>query len=349
MTQKVFCIGFPKTGTSSLASALATLGYNVCRRLPMLQSALPNVDLIGELKNKDYSKILAATKDFDAFCDNPWLLLYKEIEKQHPNCKFILTVREEKKWLKSTLQYFGNSTSEMREIIFEKPSPIGNEELYLIKYKQHNSEVKEYFKGKPSKLLVLDINGENKFEKLTIFLGMDKKSIPYPFENKTPQSTFIKRKKITFQRIINLINLPLRQKLLHLEAFTFITISRFLIVFIPFKKLANRIGNLNQESSLNISTEQQVIGLEIGKLIKKVSQFTPFRSLCFEQALTCKLMLNRRKISSTIYFGLLKKEKNDGKDLKAHAWLRSGENYLTGNKGKNHFTVVAKFGGKLNK
>ena len=344
MTQKVFCIGFPKTGTSSLAVALTTLGYSVCRRLPMLQNKLPSVDLIEQLKNKDYTKILTATKDFDAFCDNPWLLMYKEIEKKNPDCKFILTVRDENKWLTSVLNYFGNSTSEIREIIFGKSCPINNETLYLEKYKQHNKEVKNYLKSQPSRLLVLHIDAENKFQKLSEFLGKEKQDTPYPHENSTSISLYGTVKKVTGKRFATVFKLPFHQKKLYSEAFIFLTISRVLILFFPFKKLAKRIGTLGQESTSNITVQQQLIGIEIGRVIKKISLYTPFRSLCFEQALTCKLMLNRKKISSTIYFGLAKSETAEATNLKAHAWLRSGEKILTGNKGKDKFKMLALFG-----
>ena len=51
-------------------------------------------------------------------------------------------------------------------------------------------------------------------------------------------------------------------------------------------------------------------------------------------------MLRRRRISSTLYFGL---SRDTGSELKAHAWVRSGTQVLTGAKGHHAFTVVATF------
>lgn len=344
MTQKIFCIGFHKTGTSSLAMALTILDYHVCRRLSMIQDKIPNSNIIEQLKKKEYQDIISVTEKFDAFCDNPWLLFYKELDEKYPNSKFILTTRNEESWIKSVVDYFRDSTSEIRTLIYGEASPIGHEALYLEKYRQHNSEVVAYFKNKPNKLLLFDLNENKKWDVLCSFLNKKIPSEPFPFENKTPMLGTQKKKSISFQRLLNYFKLPLEKKLLIIETFTILTFSRLLILIFPFRTIAKRLGKLFRESPHRITPSEQLKGKDIEKAIKKVSLYTPFRSLCFEQALTCKIMLNRRRISSTIYFGLAKENSNDSSQLKAHAWLRSGQHILTGNKGKDSFEVVALFG-----
>jgi hypothetical protein len=54
-------------------------------------------------------------------------------------------------------------------------------------------------------------------------------------------------------------------------------------------------------------------------------------------------MLQRRRISSTLYFGLVKDSSGQLKDLKAHAWVRSGTQVLTGARGRDECEVVATF------
>jgi|GEM_PF-111338 len=344
MTPKVFCIGFHKTGTSSLAIALTKLNYNVCRRLEMVEDKIPTVNVVTQLKKRHYDDILSVTDYYDAFCDNPWLLLYKEIDQKYPDCKFILTTRDEKSWIKSVCNYFNDSTSEIRSIIYGKGSPLGNESLYLEKYKQHKQEVIQYFKGKPHKLFILDLNDEKKWEKLCAFLAQKVPLEPFPFENKTNTTKVPQKKRISFQKLLNYFKLSNQKKFLFIEAFISISISRFLIIFFAFKTIAKKLGSHQQESPLEIDPTMQLKAIEIEKVIKKVSLYTPFRSLCFEQALCCKIMLKRRNIPSTIYFGLAKKSSGDSSRLKAHAWLRSGQHILTGKRGKNNFKVVSFFG-----
>jgi hypothetical protein len=51
-------------------------------------------------------------------------------------------------------------------------------------------------------------------------------------------------------------------------------------------------------------------------------------------------MLQRRRIPSTMYFGVAK---DAAGQFMAHAWLRSGSQILTGSQGQQQFTVVASF------
>lgn len=348
MAQKVFCIGFHKTGTSSLAIALNLLNYDVCRRLGMLQDQLPGSDIIKDLKANHYVDILSVIDKFDAFCDNPWPLLYQEIDEKYPNSKFILSIRNEQEWLNSVLNYFKDSSSEIRSIIYDgKGSPIGNESHYLGRYQRHNEEVKSYFKDRPSDLLLFDINKVNKWETLCHFLGKEIPKQPFPFKNKTvDDKDFLLestgKKRLSLKLINSLFSLPLSSILLVVETIIFISIARLVVIFFPFRFIAKLLGNHQVESTEKIPVFQQEVGRKIGKTIRKISTYTPFRSLCFEQALTSKFMLNLRGISSTIYFGVAKEASN----LKAHAWVRSGHHTLTGNKDKDQFIIVSTFGSK---
>ncbi|MEO1800116.1 MAG: lasso peptide biosynthesis B2 protein, partial [Cyanobacteria bacterium J06629_2] len=72
----------------------------------------------------------------------------------------------------------------------------------------------------------------------------------------------------------------------------------------------------------------------------KISYYTPWQSKCLVQAIAAKRMLQSRKIVSTLYLGVTR---NSHQSLEAHAWLRSGQMYLTGGREREEFTVVATF------
>lgn len=345
MNQKVFCIGFHKTGTSSLAKALDLLNFRVCRRMGMLQDHLTKKNIPEQLKKGELDEIFEAVREFDAFSDNPWAILFKELDKKFPNSKFILSTRDENNWLKSVLNYFKDYETEIRAIIYGAASPIGNEELYLNRYLKHNLEVKEYFKDRPEDLLVIDIAEQKEWTELCHFL---KKPIPkenFPHENKAQyllnESQEEKKKSITSSRLTNFIKLPIRDKLLLFETCFILLTARLLVLLFPFRILAKLLGKHMTESPAQISSDQLEKSRKIGRSIRKVSHYVPFRSMCFEQAITCKFMLNRKRISSTIYFGVVK---NQNQKLKAHAWTRSGNLILTGAKGRHLFNVVSTFG-----
>ena len=83
MKEKVFVIGFQKTGTTSLELALNYLGYSVY-----------SVDKnLFKYKNKEELNIYIKAKleNWDAVQDMPWPLFYKELYELYPNAKFIFT------------------------------------------------------------------------------------------------------------------------------------------------------------------------------------------------------------------------------------------------------------------
>ena len=132
---------------------------------------------------------------------------------------------------------------------------------------------------------------------------------------------------------------PLNDYTLFLEAWILLHASRLLILFFPFKKIAASLGVLNQESIYEII--DLLIAIKIKNAIQRASRRAIHPSKCYDQALAGKIMLKRRKLPSTIYFGL---SKNDQSQLIAHAWLRFGNQIITGEKGHENFTIVAYYG-----
>ena len=124
-----------------------------------------------------------------------------------------------------------------------------------------------------------------------------------------------------------------------MEAWILLHISKLFILFMPFKKIAGKIGKLQVESSKFQINSAKINDVE--HAIRRASRFSLFKSKCYDQALTGKFMLKRRNLSATIYFGLAKDAQNG---LSAHAWVRCGNRIVTGKKGMETFTMIAAFG-----
>ena len=56
-------------------------------------------------------------------------------------------------------------------------------------------------------------------------------------------------------------------------------------------------------------------------------------------SINCTEIIKNQGISTTIYLGVRK----EGNEMKAHAWLRCGEYYVTGGAIREQYTVVARF------
>ncbi len=172
---KVIGIGFHKTGTSSLEAALSKLGYKVCGAKTYLASSLldGNMEEVWKITNK-----------YNAFQDNPWAILYKELDERYPGSKFILTYRDDQQWLDSILNHFGGKDTEMRRWIYGVGHPYGNETTYLKRYQDHNKEVREYFKNRPSDFLEVCWEKGDGWKKLCTFLNCKIPATPFPHKNK---------------------------------------------------------------------------------------------------------------------------------------------------------------------
>lgn len=174
MRPKVFGIGFHKTGTTSLAAALGLLGYRVTGPNGVLHA-----NIGGEVSRLASELIW----QYDAFQDNPWPVLYGEIDRQVPGSKFILTVRPTGDWLASVVAHFGGTRTPMREWIYGAGDPLGHEQAYVERYERHNRDVLAYFSARPADLLVLPITAGAGWPELCNFLHADVPALPFPHRN----------------------------------------------------------------------------------------------------------------------------------------------------------------------
>ncbi|MDZ4735818.1 MAG: sulfotransferase [Rhodospirillaceae bacterium] len=170
---KVFCIGFHKTGTSSLAQALRRLAYRVCFNLQW-----NNPDLIRDVERVCFD----LTKKYDAFEDNPWPLLYQQLDEWYPEAKFILTRRDTESWYRSASNFFGDRSTLMRQWIYGENagSPIGNKAIYCERYDRHYRDVLAHFADQPDRMTIMDITKGDSWPELCRFLGKNVPDAPFP-------------------------------------------------------------------------------------------------------------------------------------------------------------------------
>lgn len=168
---KVFGIGFHKTGTTSLKVALDRLGYRVTG---------PNGVHDPHIGDSYLAMCRKLADEFDAFQDNPWPLVYREMDELQPGSKFILTVRDTEDWLRSATRHFGSKVTPMRELIYGYGAPLGHEERYVERFEQHNESVLDYFKNRPDDLLVFRITSGEGWEQLASFLDVEVPNDAFP-------------------------------------------------------------------------------------------------------------------------------------------------------------------------
>jgi hypothetical protein len=185
---KIFGIGFYKTGTTSLFEALRVLGYDTVNG--DTPGSYPGADdgatLIRQIDAGDYR--LPTFEMFDAFTDNPYFRIWREIHSMYPEARYILTVREESAWISSCVKFFHHRRIRpMRVWMFGKHAdPSKDEEsrqAWLDAYREHNRAVREFFATRPEQFLELDPTREPGWDRLCAFLGAPIPSRPWPHAN----------------------------------------------------------------------------------------------------------------------------------------------------------------------
>lgn len=185
---KIFCIGDLKTGTTSLFKALKILGYKPCR---MFEISYFNKELYKKNSYQGYiSKIKRS--NYDAFVDFPisFREVYKKIDEEIPNSKFILTIRDKEDFAKSYSNYFKHAYWSSTD---EKSLKIRVDD-----FEKYNNERIEYFKNQPEKFLIFDVFSGDSWEKLCKFLDkpIPKKRFPHKNIGSYNKTNLKKNKKI---------------------------------------------------------------------------------------------------------------------------------------------------------
>lgn len=201
MTQKIFGIGWSKTGTTSMEQALITLGYNVCRG--GWKNPTTNLAIAFAL-NKDYSRLQRIIQKYDAFFDAPFGggHLWKHLAQNFPESSFILTVREPEAWYRSLCGMLEKCSSDQNEnhmqnffengrmaIIYFLEHALGvtnihdNKQKVMDVYNKYNAQVINSFAGRDN-LLVLNIEHDTSWGPLCDFLDAQVPNLSFPHLNK---------------------------------------------------------------------------------------------------------------------------------------------------------------------
>jgi hypothetical protein len=145
----------------------------------------------------------------------------------------------------------------------------------------------------------------------------------------------IRRLLLRFRQIDN------RRRALLAEAVVGLLVARLALIFIPFPRLARRLGTFvpptdARVAAVRIATtpDEAARAEEIGWAVTRAARYVPFRAVCLPQAMAARVMLERRSVKSVMHFGAAK---GQDKPLDAHAWLDAAGVEVTG------YPVAAQF------
>jgi hypothetical protein len=201
MFHKIFNIGLPKTGTTSLNQALLELGFTSIHN----PKAFRKQALEGRY-HFDRDDWQALTNFGEHF--------YPQLDQVYPHSKFILTVRDETTWLNSWQKQIGDTSGDESRTRWVWTQPLKkwlrllqaildndlhmshqlsridifgaykfNADRCLYVYRLHRQNAEEYFKDRPQDFLIMDICAGDGWEKLCPFLEISEiTNVPFPFK-----------------------------------------------------------------------------------------------------------------------------------------------------------------------
>lgn len=193
---KIFAVGLQKTGTSTLAISLQTLGFSTLNN---------NRKLYYAYLKGDTSGLKAYYDRADGYHNWPTPMVYRELyELYGERGRFILTVRKSPQaWLKSLKNHVLRRTpysNRRHRLIYGYALPHGREAEHIAYYEAHNQAIRDFFREKGAEDQLLEICWENGdgWEKLCTFLGRPVPEVPIPHANRTAD-----RKRYPFRIAIN--------------------------------------------------------------------------------------------------------------------------------------------------
>jgi len=164
------------------------------------------------------------------------------------------------------------------------------------------------------------------------------------------------------RKVRSFAGLPLFTKLWLVPAWLELGLSRALILVVPFRTLAPRLGTA-QGTAANVpllTPAQEARARAIGRTIRLAARYTPWTSNCFPQAVVARTMLGMHGIPYAIHFGLMPERRDAAGNatqtlraaspaapagMRAHAWVVAGRVPVTGGHSFGHYTVVGVFTG----
>ncbi len=186
---RVWGIGMHKTATTSLHHAFGILGLKSAhwQTAPWAKRVWREVTQNGQS---------AALERFYAACDLPIPLIYRQLDRAYPGSKFVLTVRDEWKWLKSVANHWRHDSNPFRcqwdsDVFTHRVHNLlyGRKDFdattMLERYRRHNNDVVDYFKWRSDDLFIMDMDSGDGWRPLCNFLKLPVPNVPYPHKLKT--------------------------------------------------------------------------------------------------------------------------------------------------------------------
>lgn len=138
-----------------------------------------------------------------------------------------------------------------------------------------------------------------------------------------------------------MLRLSWADRALLLEAMLLLAFAAPAIRMLPFKRIGKMASGPVKGPLLN-DTDRAALIERVRWAVEVGSGRARWRSVCFQQGLAAQMMLRRRGVDSTLYFGAAPDKKKD-EGLSAHVWVRAGDTDVIGADNASDYATLATF------
>ncbi|MBU0765943.1 MAG: lasso peptide biosynthesis B2 protein [Bacteroidetes bacterium] len=121
--------------------------------------------------------------------------------------------------------------------------------------------------------------------------------------------------------------LPSKERKLLNKIVIWLFLYKILIVLVPVRKYSFLFSTGNEGSSDKTKNYDLQLIEMLTKSVRRSRKIVPWKNKCMAESLAAKRILNKKKISSIINFGV--KKDSEGKII-MHAWLCIGDKLVAG-------------------
>jgi hypothetical protein len=124
-----------------------------------------------------------------------------------------------------------------------------------------------------------------------------------------------------------------------MEAARNLLFARALLKVFAFKHLTRFFTYPARETEIS-ETERWHLEKDVRWAIDKATSKLPGKSTCFPRAIAAQVILRRRGISTTLYYGAATLPE---RGLTAHVWLQDGDEGIVGHREALNYQVLARY------
>ena len=112
----------------------------------------------------------------------------------------------------------------------------------------------------------------------------------------------------------------------------------------PFRELAPVAGaDADAAKPPECMPRDRECAADIGWAVRTAARYAPGDNTCLVQVLAARAMMQAAGIGGTIYIGAGQGDAADNSGFIAHAWLKCGDRFVTGEAGHERYTVLGEF------